>query len=325
MYYSIKNIFPFVIAALIFPGALSAQGTGVTTSFTTQLGVFRSALSDKALDQLRAPVKGQVMQSAARASNESSALAVNHDSCHVVETQWPGGNGNDGIMVNIYTNKWIMIEEFAVFINSFDSGYVKIYYRPDTAAGHEQTPADWTFIDSAFVTGNGTAIPTLIPVDVEVLMPAWSMYSFYITGTGTPNIIYSNGTGTAYDSTITIFPGAGLAYPFGIPTDTVYQNRVFNGAVYYCEAAVSVVEVKPVSEISIVPNPFSELTEVVLTAPLKDAEMAIYNMMGQMVKREAGINGQRVTLSREGLAAGVYLLRVSDGSGALSVRKFIVE
>lgn len=247
------------------------------------------------------------------------------DSCKIVSTSWALNNGNDGIMVNISTFEWISIDHFSVYINSFDSGYVKIYYVPDTAAGHEKIPADWTFIDSAFVTGNGTATPTLIPINVNVTMPAWSMYSFYITGTGTPNILYHNGTGTAFDSTITIWPGAGLAYPFGLPADTVYQERIFSGIVHYCEVPVGVQEVLPEDRITIAPNPFNDHTEIIFNSPLRDAEVIVYNLLGAEVKRFKANNALRVPVSREGLDAGIYFVHVSSGSTTVFVRKVVIE
>lgn len=247
------------------------------------------------------------------------------DSCRTLQTSWTGGNSNDGIMVNISTFDWVMIENFSVFIHAYDSGYVKIYYTPDTAKGHEMNPADWTFIDSAFVVGSGSSTPTFIPINVNVTIPAWSMYSFYITGTGTPNIIYSSDTVTAYDSTITIWPGAGLAYPFAMPTGMVYQDRVFNGIVHYCEAPVGIEEASQPNEISIAPNPFNEYTELVFGSPVADAEVIVYNMLGGEVKRLSADNVSRVRLDREGLVAGMYVIRVADGSSIIAVKKIVIE
>lgn len=258
-----------------------------------------------------------------KAPGPASALVL--DSCRTLSTSWAPNNGNDGIMLNISTFDWVTIDNFSVYINSFDSGYVKIYYIADTAAGHEKSPVDWTFIDSAFVVGNGTSTPTFIPVNVNVTIPAWSMYSFYITGTGTPNILYFNGTGTAFDSTITVWPGAGLAYPFAMPTDTVYQNRVFSGIVHYCEAPVGVEELSSGNEVLIAPNPFSAHTEVIFDSPVAGAEVIIYNLLGAEVKRVSADLSKNVRISREGLGAGVYFVRVMSGSSILAAKKIVIE
>ena len=302
-----------------------------TITFIFILSFFTSSFAQNGDSEfLRARTfKGAVISRDQQPSESVKAplTVLNHDSCRAVQTTWTGGNSNDGIMVNVHTNSWITIENFSVYINSFDSGYVKIYYIADSAAGHEQAPGDWTFIDSAFVTGSGTTTPVMIPIDVDVTMPAWSFYSFYITGTGTPNIIYSsaaNSSVTAYDSTITLWPGAGLSYPFG-QGGNVNQNRLFNGIVHYCEAPVSVGETTFSNEISIAPNPFNEYTDVIFDSPVNKADVIVYNILGEEVKRVNADNAKNVRISRDGLNAGIYLVNVISEGRNIAVKKIVIE
>lgn len=89
---------------------------------------------------------------------------------------------------------------------------------------------------SATVSGAGSGTLTVLPIAVNVTIPAGQRYAFYITtqnqtlGTGN---IYTNGTGTgtlvASNTDLEFYEGVGSYSDFG----GTFADRIWNGTIYY--------------------------------------------------------------------------------------------
>jgi hypothetical protein len=259
-------------------------------------------------------------------SKHNTALETASLACDSLQTTLAGTNGHDGIMFNITALKWVTITQFAANINPVNSGYVKIYYKQWTWQDSTTNPAAWTFIDSAMVTSAGYGEATVIPVNVNVTIPAGNTAAFYITGTGSLRLVYSNGTledaVQAGDTSLQVKQGIGIAYPFG----SIYTPRIFNGQVFYCDAPVGVNEESTSeADVTIAPNPFSESTVISFGKQLSDVSLAVYDVLGKEVKHLNAGSTDKAEVSREGLESGVYFVQVIAEGKPVAVKRMIIE
>lgn len=247
--------------------------------------------------------------------------------CDTLQTGLTGTNGNDGIMFDISALHDVTITQFAAHINPVSSGYVKIYYKTWTCTqGYDTIPSAWTFIDSAMVTSAGSGVATIIPINVNVMIPAGGTSAFYITGTGAPSLMYSNGTAvgavSASDTMIQVKQGIGKSYPFG----NSYSPRAFNGQVLYCEAVVGVEEAEQqANSFTLQPNPFSDHATISFSKAVDNAQVHIYDMLGKEVKQFTAVNTDRIEVISEGLKSGIYFISVIENGKAAGVKKMIVQ
>ncbi len=72
------------------------------------------------------------------------------------------------------------------------------------------------------------------------------------------------------------------------------------------------------------PNPFSKETYLHTETPLQNATLSIYNALGQLVQETSNINGQSVSISREGLSSAIHFVQLRDGKGSY-VGKVLIE
>ncbi|MBO7652421.1 MAG: leucine-rich repeat domain-containing protein [Bacteroidales bacterium] len=85
---------------------------------------------------------------------------------------------------------------------------------------------------------------------------------------------------------------------------------------------VTSIEENVAQEISIFPNPTSNILNITSSEPI--SEIAIVNMMGQLVKR-IEVNADNAACDVEDLKAGVYVVRIRAASATLSQRRFVKE
>ena len=114
---------------------------------------------------------------------------------------------------------------------------IEIYFKRGSYVGFETNPFAWTFIGSDTVVAQPFGIPTIIPIIVDVFIPAGGTVAFYITTNGGSNLRMTTGTneGNVFveDASIQVREGITNSYPFG-PNFTPY---IWNGIVRY-ETAV---------------------------------------------------------------------------------------
>jgi hypothetical protein len=91
---------------------------------------------------------------------------------------------------------------------------------------------------------------------------------------------------------------------------------VYNGA-----SGVKKVTTDKSSQIKVFPNPVGEGETVTVTSVSEKAAIDVYNSVGQLVKK-AGSTSQNgtMTFSTDGLAQGIYLVKISDGTAQKVVK-----
>ncbi len=72
------------------------------------------------------------------------------------------------------------------------------------------------------------------------------------------------------------------------------------------------------------PNPFSETTLIQSTIDMQNANLIIYNTLGEVVKQIDGISGKTVTINRGNLAGGIYFMKLSQDNKVIANKKLMV-
>jgi hypothetical protein len=151
-------------------------------------------------------------------------------------TTFADNNGQSGNMFDLTATNTVTIKRFSTNITDFFPGFqvdMEIYFKVGTYNGFNTNPNAWTQVgERTSVTPAGQGLPTEIPIDVDVVIPAGETYSFYVTCTNA-TLNYTNGTVEgapfASDANLTFFQGIGLGYAFG----GAFRPRIFNGIIHY--------------------------------------------------------------------------------------------
>jgi Secretion system C-terminal sorting domain len=75
---------------------------------------------------------------------------------------------------------------------------------------------------------------------------------------------------------------------------------------------------------SISPNPFSVETKIQTTQNLVNATLTVYSSQGLIVKQMEKVNGQLIILNRDGLASGLYLVKITQGDKLIAIQKVVI-
>jgi hypothetical protein len=78
-------------------------------------------------------------------------------------------------------------------------------------------------------------------------------------------------------------------------------------------------------QISIVPNPFSSETTVILNPAITNSSLSIFDESGKIVQGPLNFSGHQVKILRGSLASGVYSLRVTQGDTSIATGKLVIK
>lgn len=73
------------------------------------------------------------------------------------------------------------------------------------------------------------------------------------------------------------------------------------------------------------PNPFTSSTTIQTIGCFNKASLIIYNSYGQTVKQVKNMRGHTVSLSRDNLSSGLYIIRLSEGNKIIGEEKLIIN
>ncbi|MFI5202968.1 MAG: T9SS type A sorting domain-containing protein [Flavobacteriales bacterium] len=246
-------------------------------------------------------------------------------SCDSLLIDTAAGNNFDGNMFDVNIYNTITIETFGVTVDP-GAWNVAIFHKTGTFVGSETTAGNWTFLDSAIVSGAGPSIPVKVPVNLGLVLNGSTMHAFYVTVTNTtPSFYYTNGTavGTiqASDANLEVLEGNGGGYPFNV----TFSPRVFNGQVHYCLGAVGIDESSVQTTVTVYPNPANDLITLNMESYVgKDVALTMYNALGELVYTEqinSALNSKTIDVSS--LTEGVYMAETISG-GHTSITRFVV-
>lgn len=150
-----------------------------------------------------------------------------------VFTTMAAGNSFAGNMFDIMPTEAITLDSFDVNIIA-GAATVEVYYRPGTYVGFTGSSAGWTLVGSANVTGNGSGVPTRVPVGGLTLQPGQT-YGLYITVTA-GTMYYTNVTQGLIQTgpDFSLMFGHGGGYPFSLTN----AGRQWNGRIYYTKGTL---------------------------------------------------------------------------------------
>ena len=111
----------------------------------------------------------------------------------------------------------------------------------------------------------------------------------------------------------------------GLLSDTII--KVVNTTTCDCDSTITgqpSIE-KEKLKINIYPNPFSTLATLRTDNLFKNVTLTVYNLYGQTVKQIKNISGQTITLQRDNLPSGLYLMRLSQENKIIATRKLVIS
>jgi hypothetical protein len=107
----------------------------------------------------------------------------------IMSTPYNSNNGQRGCMFDVFATNSVTIRCFEANLYAGTTANYEIYYRAGTHVGFENNAAAWTLLGGATgVTSAGNNLPTPLPININVTIPAGATYSFYVTndfGAGT--------------------------------------------------------------------------------------------------------------------------------------------
>jgi photosystem II stability/assembly factor-like uncharacterized protein len=88
---------------------------------------------------------------------------------------------------------------------------------------------------------------------------------------------------------------------------------------------VGISEVNYTKKLTVYPNPFKSLATIELNKKLKNGTLTVYNYLGQQVKQENNLNGLTITLNRDNLQNGMYLVHIFEDNQIIKTGKIIIS
>ncbi|MCG3165326.1 MAG: hypothetical protein POELPBGB_01088 [Bacteroidia bacterium] len=233
----------------------------------------------------------------------------------------------------------VNIEWFSMMAQNCGARDISIYYRQGTYAGHETNTSDWTLGGSvsAFEPACAGSCPipeTIIPVLLDVCIPAGQTFAFYIATTGGTGTIEGHtdsvsGHVIAEDSHLKIFAGS-ASLNTGAFDASFSADRSWQGSVQYdCSCIVSAEEHSLATSFStsVQPNPaIDNLNYIINSNTVSLIEINVTDITGKLVqqhKKEITKGKNNFSFDVSQLSGGVYFISVSDVSGIKSVDKFV--
>lgn len=116
-------------------------------------------------------------------------------------------------------------------------------------------------------------------------------------------------------------PNPAGCIPTAPPTD--YSSSFSNSA---CTTVLSATDAEHTDyQVEVTPNPFSTAAVFTIEGLSQAVDFELFNMIGKKVHGLYGVMGSTFELSREHLADGIYLYRISGDEGFLKTGKVIVN
>src|SRR4029079_4756543 len=88
-----------------------------------------------------------------------------------------------------------------------------------------------------------------------------------------------------------------------------------------------IVQIAPQSklQVTVFPNPFSSLTHFMVNGASQKFDFELFDLTGRIEKRITNIQTGQFDINRDGLAAGVYLYRITMGTQAGAYGKVVIQ
>ncbi|MFH0865648.1 MAG: T9SS type A sorting domain-containing protein [Bacteroidota bacterium] len=93
----------------------------------------------------------------------------------------------------------------------------------------------------------------------------------------------------------------------------------------FVDPCTGISEHSNVVNIQFTPNPFSNSAEIVSDKNFNNAELKIFDVLGNIVKRIKNISGNTIYINRQGLSDGMYFYKLSEKDIVIASGKFILN
>jgi Secretion system C-terminal sorting domain len=149
---------------------------------------------------------------------------------------------------------------------------------------------------------------------------------FFLTGNESDGLSIIEGIG----STTGLLSYIGTPLSFSYRLECVQLNGQWTSisnepdSSYYCQLISGIKENEVTSKISVFPNPFHITTTLEIDATFQQAEIKIFNLIGELVKEQI-LFENTIVFNREDLCNGIYFFQVQNKNGYLGQGKFIIE
>lgn len=114
---------------------------------------------------------------------------------------------------------------------------------------------------------------------------------------------------------------------FSIHVTAVYNSNhvesIYNDSARCGGILIKINEYKN-ETVSMYPNPFNTQTTLQLNRNLQHATLSIYNTFGQEIKQINTISGQSVTIERNNLPCGWYILKLTEDNKIIAIEKLLI-
>lgn len=236
--------------------------------------------------------------------------------CDPLMTPFAENNSQDGIMFDIEAINDVTINFFSANLCDVGPYDMEIYYKVGTHFGFQGNAGAWTLVGSTTgLVTNGPDVPTLIPINVNIAIPAGQRYAFYVTessNTGN-NMCYTNGVsptpsaiGTNQpvltDANIIVYEGTGKDYAFAAD----YYPRAPNFVTDY--------DCCPPPDTLVIGNSCSGLPDGAIEVTGNGTGPWVYEIsdISGILETSAPTNGP---YTFQGLVEGLYQVSASDATG----------
>ncbi len=136
---------------------------------------------------------------------------------------------------------------------------------------------------------------------------------------GYGNALCSDNYGNAYLTGY--FEGTNMIFGSTTLTNTgsydVYWTKASAGA-------TGITELYSDSKLRIYPNPIQNIASIKLSSNVKNAQLKVFNVFGQLVREIKNINGNQISFNREDLPAGIYSFQLLDNE-KVSSQTIVIE
>jgi hypothetical protein len=102
------------------------------------------------------------------------------------------------------------------------------------------------------------------------------------------------------------------------------KQRGYNTLNINCTTGISELSNNENNPIALFPNPVKNILHIQMSFDLENAEIKIYNQLGQIKKRISNINNRNISIETVDLSNGLYVIVLQNGDRQLN-RKFIIN
>jgi hypothetical protein len=241
--------------------------------------------------------------------------------------------GSTNVVINQGTNVVIGGQTYKKFINTA-GGDAEVFLREDVAAKkvyRRVNNADVLLYDFSLTVGstitleNGLGYNVLSVTDIpaadgttrkRIYLNNFITSETWIEGVGSPN----HPLRPSYEMPSDPYVSQRCSFQNGV---NIFNFGLVNTGVPTDCAALGHAE-NELTGMIISPNPLKSTAIIAAGRDLNNAQINIYNSLGQLVKQTGGVNGNEMVLTKGNLSSGIFLLQIIENGKTIATRKLVI-